>query len=99
MTTSGERTAPSATLPPPLRVRDRDELAHRARQAADTMSRHTRSPLVDPRFVDGLAGLAHALEGLAAMRANAFGAELAEELAGRLAPLVAQAEQAIEAAP
>jgi hypothetical protein len=91
--------ADAPTLPPPLRTSgDRDELAQRAQKAAQDMSRHARSPLVDARFVDGLAGLARALDGLAAMRANEFAPQLAEDLAARLAPLVAQAEQAIDAA-
>src|SRR5437016_4176068 len=61
--TSIPQDARQAALPSALRPRPDDELARRARAALAAIRAHARSPLVDPRFVAGLEGLAQALEG------------------------------------
>jgi len=88
-----DATAAPDGLPAALRPRaDEDERARRANVIITKLSDHARSPLVEPRFLDGARGLALALAGLAAMRANGFAGALADELAARLEPVLAGAE-------
>jgi hypothetical protein len=72
-------------LPAALRSRpEEEERARRAGRLTAQLGEHSRSSLIDIRFVEGARGLALALTGLAAMRANDFAAALADELARRL---------------
>jgi hypothetical protein len=92
VTQSGADGAP-AWLPAALRPRSEDEeRAQRASRLVAQLGEHARSPLIEPRFVDGSRGLALALTGLAEMRANDFAATVAEELAERLARVLESAE-------
>jgi hypothetical protein len=92
VTPSGADEAP-AWLPAALRPRPEDEeRAQRASRLVAQLGEHGRSPLIEPRFVEGARGLALALTGLAAMHANDFAAVLAEELAERLEGVLSVAE-------
>ena len=93
-----DATAVPDGLPAALRPRpDEDERARRANVIITTPSNHARSPLIEPRFVDGARGLALTLAGLAAMRANGFAGALADELAAHLEPVLAGAEAHVAA--
>jgi len=86
-------------LPAALRPRGEDEArADRAARLVAQLGVHTRSPLVEPRFVEGARGLALALTGLAVMSANHFAAQLADELAARLEAVLVSAEEALAGA-
>jgi hypothetical protein len=77
---------------------EEEERAQRVGRLVAQLGEHARSPLIDPRFVDGSRGLALALTGLAAMRANDFAAALAEELARRLETVLSGTEEQVAAA-
>jgi len=98
MTEPNDATAAPDGLPAALRPRpDEDTRAQRASDIVAKLSDHARSPLIEPRFVDGARGLALTLDGLAAMRANGFAEALADELAVRLEPVLAAAEAHVAA--
>jgi hypothetical protein len=85
-------------LPAVLRARPEDDAcAERAARLAARLAVYARSPLIEPRFLEGVRGLALALKGLAVMRANDFAAPAVEELSARLVEVLSAAEERGEA--
>jgi hypothetical protein len=96
--TSDDTAREAEGLPSALRPRpEDDERADRAARLVASLARYARSPLIEPRFLEGARGLALALSGLALMRANGFAVPLAVELTARLESVLRGAEAGAEA--